>query len=147
MYYVYAFLKNVFKGNVDLIKQTESLYIKFVQERNNKTEKIPGTFRYIFPFDYIEKNERIILYGAGTVGMDYYMQLSKVKYCQIVLWVDKRYRQYKNVQISDPNLIQCVDYDKIVVAAKNIELQKEIRMFLMSIGVKEQVIISGNCLE
>jgi len=37
---------------------------------------------YFFPFDVVPKNSRIILYGAGTVGKQFYSQVTETTLCK-----------------------------------------------------------------
>ena len=43
---------------------------------------------YILPVNLLKKNERIILYGAGSVGKDFYEQLYYSGYCYVSWWID-----------------------------------------------------------
>lgn len=46
------------------------------------------SFRHVFPFDRVNKGERIVIYGAGRVGAQYASQLSAVAYCEIRAFAD-----------------------------------------------------------
>ena len=69
--------------------------------------------KWIFPFGKVEKDEKIILYGAGQVGKDYYKQITKTAYCKVILWVDKNVNK-ENIMSVDS--IFKHEYDKIVIA-------------------------------
>jgi hypothetical protein len=45
-------------------------------------------FRRIFPFDKVEKGERIVIYGAGRVGAQYASQINALNYCEIAAFAD-----------------------------------------------------------
>lgn len=38
----------------------------------------------MFPFDKVPKDSKIILYGAGMVGKEFYLQIWQTKYCDVV---------------------------------------------------------------
>jgi len=50
--------------------------------------------QFLFPFSHIEKDAKIVLYGAGNVGRQFYDQILNSKYCNIVLWIDKESLYY-----------------------------------------------------
>jgi len=45
-------------------------------------------FRRLFPFDKINKGEKIVIYGIGRVGAQYASQLSALNFCEIVAFAD-----------------------------------------------------------
>jgi glycerol-3-phosphate cytidylyltransferase len=45
-------------------------------------------FRRVFPFDKVEKGERIVIYGAGRVGAQFASQLNALSYCEVVAFAD-----------------------------------------------------------
>ena len=52
--------------------------------------------RYIFPFSNLAAGSKIILYGAGLIGNNYYRQILGQEAIRVVLWVDKN---WKNIVI------------------------------------------------
>ena len=42
----------------------------------------------IFPFERMEKNSKVILYGAGKVSREYIQQNEKLQWCDILFAVD-----------------------------------------------------------
>ncbi|SCY98137.1 cytidyltransferase-like domain-containing protein [Paenibacillus polysaccharolyticus] len=53
-----------------------------------KAKKIGDGIQFLFPYDKVNKNERIIIYGIGKVGEQYYRQLSELNFCEIVAFAD-----------------------------------------------------------
>lgn len=146
LYAVYAYLRGCFENEPILMKQNEQLYMQLVMERQRKYEFVLDDYRFIFPFDKVNKNERIILYGAGRVGMEYYSQVKKLNYCTIVKWIDKNYMKYSQhggLEISSPDTIKDTSFDKVVLAAKNEELRCEMRSGLKSTGIESGKIVSS----
>ncbi len=45
-------------------------------------------FTYLFPFDKVERGEKIVIYGAGKVGGQYCDQLGTLDYCEVAAVVD-----------------------------------------------------------
>lgn len=79
------------------------------------------------------KGKRIVIYGAGRVGQDYYAQLCKYTSIRIVGWVDKNYQSYNfdYAEVQPIEQLQKSQYDVILVAIKDKELAMQIREDLM----------------
>ena len=95
---------------------------------------------YKFPFEMIDKNSRIVLYGAGNVGNAYYRQIECSRFGRVVLWVDKKYKDY-DCLVNAPEEICNVSYDKIIIAVADVNIAKDIRGYLISMGVEDDKII------
>ena len=94
---------------------------------------------FLFPFEKIPQNTSIILYGAGKVGQAYCMQIKKSGYCKMTAWVD---RDSKIFGVESPDVI--VDhglFDYIVIAIESEKVMREIKEYLLSMGVEEQKIV------
>jgi len=90
---------------------------------------------YLFPFDKVPKDSRIVLYGAGNVGKQFFEQIAETKFCEIVLWLDKN---ADGTIHKKPEVIKNIDnYDLVVIAVENKALATEIKSLLMSYGVLE----------
>lgn len=98
---------------------------------------------YIFPFSQIPFKSKIILYGAGTVGLCFYKQVKTSKYADIVLWVDLNWRQKKKdkMPVESVENILNVLYDYVVIALDNNTVAMEIRHSLIEMGIKAEKII------
>lgn len=94
----------------------------------------------VFPFDKVNKDEKIVLYGAGGLGNLYKKQLDNLNYCKIVLWIDKNFEQLSD-NIKSPNEIVNTEFDKVVIAVLNSHIKDEIKQYLLSLGVPVNKII------
>ncbi len=81
------------------------------------------------------KNKRIVLYGAGKAGRDYYRQLTKMGY-NVVLWVDSNSSEIENVKA--PTAILEVGYDIILLSVSRLEYVESIKQSLRNIGIGEE---------
>ena len=90
---------------------------------------------FLFPFDIVEKNSKIILYGAGTVGKEYFAQISETSYAKIIKWIDKRIE--KGVDIEYESL----DFDYVVIAIESEVIATEVRTFLLKKRVAANKIV------
>ena len=59
---------------------------------------------WLFPFEKIEKNSTIVLYGAGSVGYEFYCQLTHSGYCKEIIWVDSQYEDGRQTVMTDREL-------------------------------------------
>ncbi len=82
--------------------------------------------KYLFPYELVSQGSSVVLYGAGTVGRDFYRQITKNHYCDIVLWVDSNYEMidipYGHVKNPDTILREQYDYIVVGVSRRNIAL-------------------------
>jgi len=96
---------------------------------------------YLFPFDKIPKNSRIILYGAGNVGKQFYDQITETNFCEIVFWLDKKADE---VLVKRPETVASLNidnYDFAVIAIENETTANSIKNFLMNYGIPEYKIL------
>ena len=84
------------------------------------------------------KGKKIVLYGAGKMGRDFQLQLSKMGY-QIVLWVDSHWTEGQDVKA--PQNILDIEYDIILVAVSKYEYAKDIIIKLQNMGIGRDRIV------
>lgn len=85
---------------------------------------------YLFPFARIPYGSRIILYGAGDVGTQYYRQIMESNYCDVMVWMDGDAERYKKMgfpvvgkkEVHVENI--CAEY--VVIAINNDTVAKEV---------------------
>lgn len=144
----FKYLKEIFENykNKDvLIKQLEYFYMISIERRKQKYHDTKQNgfigFLYLFPFERVNKNSRIIIYGAGKVGHEYYDQVKQLQYAEIVLWVDKNYYVYKNENINSIDKILDIEYDYLVIANASKNIIQSIIKELIALGVPRSKII------
>lgn len=97
---------------------------------------------YIFPFEYVERGSRIILYGAGKVGHAYYRQIRSTEYCTIAAWVDQRAKKFHDSRIGSIDEINCHDVRHLVIALGNETIAVDVRNVLIeTYGLDSEKII------
>lgn len=97
---------------------------------------------YLFPFEVIPKESRIVVWGAGEVGRSYVRQILKTHYCELVLWVDKKSNQKNGIfDVSPCEEIANAQFDYVVIAVLNIKHSEEIKRTLLQYDVAEEKII------
>ena len=88
-------------------------------------------------------NKKIVLYAAGKVGRDYYRQLKKIKYSDVVLWVDNDYeaKQEQGYDVYPVEKILKIEYDIVLIATAKENMSKTIIDDLKNMGVSADKII------
>ena len=103
-----------------------------------------GNVRHIFPFDKVNKGERVVIYGAGRVGDQYARQLEALEYCEVVAYADTYAKQgelFNNKPCLTPEELarSLNSFDRIVVASSL--YHNEILGCLRSLGVSPEKIV------
>lgn len=145
LYDLYAYLKIIFKDDKRypvLKKQLEYYYITLVSMRKqNYNDRSRNEIVYLFPFNKVDKGSRIIIYGAGKVGLEYYEQVTSLQYCEIIQWVDKNYFNYEDNRIHDIKSIRNAEYDYLVIAIASKESVQLVAEAMINMGVPKEKII------
>lgn len=124
-----------------LISQIDLYVQSFLQPAIKSVYGISmGTYFYLFPYEKIPKNSKVILYGAGTVGQSYYKCLKNELYASIVCWVDKNYERYDD-RIETPYVIRKKIFDYVVIAIEDEDIATEVKKMLINMGVDKNQII------
>ena len=101
-------------------------------------------YKYLFPYEKVPRQSKIIIYGAGTLGQDYYLQLLITRYCEVVGFIDRNYAYYQdwNVPIYAPEDICRLDFDYVVVAIRMEAAFNEIKRVLKNCGIPNEKIVA-----
>lgn len=98
---------------------------------------------WLFPFHLIPNGSRIVLYGAGQVGQDYYRQITDSGYCKVVLWMDKQFANnpFNKAPCGWIEDLKYCQYDWILIALNKEIVIEEVCTFLIGQNVpKEQIV-------
>jgi len=92
------------------------------------------------PFCNIQKNSKIVLYGAGGKGREIWELINYEKYCEIVLWVDKNAKELSryNSNICEIEKIKKVQFDNVIIAIESKEIAYEAKQIIAELGVCEE---------
>ena len=98
---------------------------------------------YYFGQPQLVQNKRIVLYGAGNVGRDYYSQFSRYTNCDIVAWIDKNADKIKipYIKVLTPEVIKDMEFDYIIIAVLEKKIVESIMITLSEIKVNKNKII------
>jgi len=128
----YSYIFNKFKNEMDIYLTKEELkyHLDFINRRKY----------YLSLYEKIPKNSRIILYGAGNMGNDFYYKVISKNFCEVVLWLDKK---ADGILVKKPETIANlnIDYDFVLIAIENKAVVLEVKDFLIARGVPENKIL------
>lgn len=99
--------------------------------------------KWVFLDPKVPKGSRIVLYGAGDIGRDYYAQFESTGEYALAAWVDRNYEMLarKGQKVTPPERIADLEYDFIVIAVMNRDAADDIRNLLIEKGVGEEKIV------
>lgn len=142
LYALYGHLQNVLKEypvfgrQIDLFFAYSAQFIRTKYGLSGYADKEQA----LFPFDRVERGDRVVLYGAGNVGKQYRKQMDRLCFCRCVLWVDTNY-QWLGEQIHAPSEICQIEYDKVVIAVADLQVKEQIKANLIRLGVAKDLIL------
>lgn len=148
LHYLYSSLLKTFESHNNSERLIEQLQLWMTDmilnapARMGFIESARNSF-YVFPFSKDYENKKIVLYGAGAVGKDYYRQICKYGYCKLVGWTDKNWKKYSSLgnNIMSITDLEKIEYDNIILAVANKGLAESIKNELISLGVVKDRII------
>ena len=147
LFELYKYLLDTFQESIvadkeQLIKQLDLFYVKAVENRRLKYGLSRNNKCYLFPFNEVEKNAQIIIYGAGNVGQSYYKQATETAYCNIVMWVDKAYEKL-GFPVDNPENIRKRKFDYIIIAIASEQVRLVTKERLKKMGIEEEKIVDS----
>lgn len=89
------------------------------------------------------KGKRIVLYGAGNIGQNYYAHICKYNVITIVAWADKNYKKfhYSYREVISKDEIMNYDFDLLIIALLDEMRAESVKRELMASGIPESKII------
>lgn len=138
LYALYNFLRRELEKMPYMQEQLDLFYINSVNLKRKKYDIIDLSRSFLFPFNKVNKDEKVIVYGAGVVGTQYVKQNSQLNYCQIVLWVDKYSKKSGVSPIED---IMNYPFDKVVIAIEDGKIKENVKNELLQLGIDDKCII------
>ena len=97
---------------------------------------------YVFPYDDLPKETRVIIYGFGQVGYSYWKYINDTQCMQIVGLADKDFlkmQEYEDVYSIDELIKK--DHDYIIIAVENEETAIKIREDMRNLNIDEKRIL------
>ncbi|SFS90658.1 hypothetical protein SAMN02910357_02506 [Succinivibrio dextrinosolvens] len=124
-----SFFYNLFKYRFFFIET--KLLVTFC-DQNAKT----------FLSNNIDKNKKIVIYGFGPYGEEYFVNF----FCdyRIIGVYDADYAEFNSRFIFNPEIINRASFDYVVITVMNPETRKSIVNFLLKKGISKEKIVYIN---
>lgn len=92
---------------------------------------------YYYPDMDNLRGKKVIIYGAGMVGRDYYAQISRYKECEVMAWIDSQPEKYcyPYVVVGTAECVTRTTFDMLLIAVENENTAMEIRSQLIKMGI------------
>lgn len=99
--------------------------------------------RWIFPNGVVPKGAKLILYGFGDVGKDWYEDIWRSGDVELVMIVDRNYKEFEKgiVRIHPIEDIDTVEYDYVLIAINEKDIVDAVRDALLKRGVMAEEIL------
>ena len=117
--------------------------IKYYNDEIGRLTYLLRHKKWYFPYNAVPQDSDVILYGAGDVGRDYYIQITESGYCNIVLWADRNYKKLsmEGLPVESCDKIATADYQFIIVATVEKDIYASIVRNLTNMGADIEKII------
>lgn len=97
---------------------------------------------FLKPFGGVPIRSKIVLYGAGAVGIHLQEYIQSVKGSDIVCWVDRNYKSLQEVlNVKDPKKIISQNYDHVIISILRENAVKSAKKDLIGLGVQKEKIL------
>ncbi len=115
-------------------------------ERENK-ERLSCFRGFRFPYEWVETESRVVIYGAGNVGQDFVKQLDNTLYARLALWVDMRYEEKPedwNVEHPEQLAARGEEFDHVIIAIDDEKIASQAAEYLRQLGIPKDKLIWQN---
>lgn len=139
--YVYELLSIIF--------ETRDMAEKMREQKDKQIEWMRYGKRWRFPEQLIPAKSKIVFYGFGEVGRDWYHDIQRSEDLDLVMVVDKNYKKFQgeSVKVHPIEDIKKVDYDYVLITIIEEKIAEEVRNFLIDQGILPEKILWFNRTE
>lgn len=100
------------------------------------------TPQFVFPYESVPSNSRLVIYGAGAVGKSYVVQADSGNYVRLVGWIDKKYGwKCQEHEVQSIEILGELEFDYVLIAISDALIVKDIRNTLLDYGIESRKII------
>lgn len=141
----YEKAKNLFSYLEKRFREKQYIYDMSIQLQQYKKyflltrciEVFDREHEILSPYGGINKNESVVIYGAGVLGKRIYNYLSEQMAMKICAWVDQNYKKYQSdgFKVDSPLLLQDiadVQYDYVLIAVTVENTANAIKEYLIT---------------
>lgn len=102
---------------------------------------------YLFPYLPVKNGSKIIVYGAGNIGVELVNAIDTSKRYEIVAWIDKQRKSNprSNHKIEDISVIKERAFDYIVIAILVADISTAVKKELVAKDISDKKIVLMQC--
>lgn len=118
--------------------------LNLLKEQNCRLARQKQIKHWLFPFGEIPHQSKVILYGAGQVGQDYYEQIQTTGWCRVVQWVDRQAKAGigQGLPVEDLGRLNHGQADYIVICISDQKTAEEMKGYLQQAGADDKQIVT-----
>ena len=126
-------------GYYKKLESTLNQFLIYMERISRYTFQIA---RYHFNEPHKLEEKKIVIYGAGSVGRDYYAQISRYTNCEIVAWVDSKPENYhyQYIKLYGIEILETLKFDILIIAVLKKNVVEEIYNQLIMRGIEKEKI-------
>lgn len=96
----------------------------------------------LVPYGGLKIHDKIVLYGAGSVGIHLENYIRNIEGSNIVCWMDYNYKNLNDVlNVINPEEIKYYDFDYVIISILRESAVQSAKRYLISLGVPEEKIL------
>ena len=105
-------------------------------------EKLLFSHRHHFPFHLFHEGERVIIYGAGDIGREFYREATQQPYVKILAIMDRNADNliHLPMPVAHLDILDRFDYDSILISIHDEYVAEEVTEMLVKRGVSREKI-------
>ena len=133
---------NDYSKKYKLGQQLQAYIFPLIKKGLSEVFSFKVRYVYKIPFSDFEIGKKIVLYGAGTVGKDYYRQLLHMEWIEVIVWVDRGLEKecIYNCLVQSPEILREIEFDYVLVAVKEKRIAEEIKRNLCEYILEEKIL-------
>lgn len=99
--------------------------------------RMKGSYRHIFPYHIFSRGERVVVYGAGDIGREFYRQAQEFDYVKAVAIVDRNPESIDapDIPVAPVGALKQLDYDAVLISIHDRGAAEQIRNQLVRMGI------------
>lgn len=128
------------------ILENSSGELAFKSAHAYSSESTTGILRFLFPYDKVPRNSRVVIVGARVMARHYYAQMVLNGYCNVVACVSHE-NPFQLSYVKKMETLREISFDYAVVAYAEEYLMNPAVDFLKAMGIADdRIILGGNIL-
>ncbi len=107
-------------------------------------KQVSEATKWLFPYECVPKGSRVVLYGFGKVGSEFFSEIVHNHYCELIAIVDQDFTDKQNavceIPFIRPERLSDYHFDFIVLSVASEEKAGEMRDIVEKLGIKQTII-------